>query len=107
TYKRLGFRARVGLPLIEFPSAWAQSADEYIDKGLEVHDAWRGDGLIGCTFAPHAPYTVNDTSFQRLRVLSDQLDLPVHLHLHETSHECDDAKRQTGARPLARIQGLG
>jgi 5-methylthioadenosine/S-adenosylhomocysteine deaminase len=107
TYKRLGFRARVGLPLIEFPSAWAQNADEYIEKGLEVHDAWRGDALIGCTFAPHAPYTVSDASFKRLRVLADQLDLPVHLHLHETSQECEDSRREHGARPLARVQSLG
>jgi cytosine/adenosine deaminase-related metal-dependent hydrolase len=29
TYRRLGFRAMVGLPVIEFPSAWAATRDEY------------------------------------------------------------------------------
>ncbi len=107
TYRRLGFRAMVGLPIIEFPSAWAATRDEYFDRGLAVHDEFRGEPLLGTSFAPHAPYTVSDESFERIRLLSDQLDLPVHLHLHETAHEVEDAKRERGARPFARMQSLG
>jgi len=102
-----GFRARVGLPIVEFPSAWAADIDEYFDRALAVHDELKGDPLLACTFAPHAPYTVSDASFERIRTLSDQLDLPVHLHLHETAQEVEDAKRDNGARPFARMQGLG
>jgi 5-methylthioadenosine/S-adenosylhomocysteine deaminase len=40
-------------------------------------------------------------------MLSDQLDIPVHLHLHETAQEVEDARREHGARPFARIQALG
>ena len=105
--KSFGFRARVGLPIIEYPSAWAADIDEYFDRALAVHDELKGDPLLGCTFAPHAPYTVSDSSFERIRTLSDQLDLPVHLHLHETAQEVEDAKREHGARPFARMQGLG
>jgi 5-methylthioadenosine/S-adenosylhomocysteine deaminase len=107
TYRRLGFRAMVGLPVIEFPSAWAATRDEYFDKGLAVHDEFKDEPLLGTSFAPHAPYTVADESFERIRMLSDQLDLPVHLHLHETAHEVDEAKRERGARPFARMQALG
>jgi len=42
TYLKHGFRAAVGLPFIEFPTAWAQSRDEYFDKNLAVHDEFRG-----------------------------------------------------------------
>jgi 5-methylthioadenosine/S-adenosylhomocysteine deaminase len=107
TYLRLGFRAMVGLPIIEFPSAWAKSRDEYFDKGLAVRDEFRFEALIGTSLAPHAPYTVSDASFERIRVLADQLDIPVHLHLHETAQEVEDAKREIGARPFARMQKLG
>ena len=107
TYRRLGFRAMVGLPVIEFPSAWAASRDEYFDKGLAVHDAYRGEPLLGTSLAPHAPYTVSDESFERIRLLADQLDVPVHLHLHETAHEVEEARREHGARPFARLQALG
>ncbi len=107
TYKRLGFRAMVGLPVIEYPSAWASSRDEYFDKATAVHDDFRRDPLISTCFAPHAPYTVSDASFERIRMLSDQLDVPVHLHLHETAQEVEDSRREHGVRPIQRIQGLG
>jgi len=107
TYRRHGFRAVVGLPLIEFPSAWASHAQQYLDKGLEVRDAYRDDPLLGFTLAPHAPYTVSDESFAKIRVLSDQLELPVHLHLHETAHECEESRRQHGVRPFQRLEALG
>jgi 5-methylthioadenosine/S-adenosylhomocysteine deaminase len=107
TYKRHGFRARVGLPVIDFPTAWAGSDDEYFDKAGEVHDQWRHDPLVATAFAPHAPYTVNDANFERIRMLSDQLDIPVHLHLHETAQEVEQSQQKHGQRPLARIDRLG
>ena len=107
TYQRHGFRAVVGLPFIEFPSAWAKSRDEYFDKNLAVHDEFKGAKLVSTTLAPHAPYTVADDSFARIRLLSDQLDIPVHIHLHETAHEIEDSKKQHGMRPLARLHALG
>jgi 5-methylthioadenosine/S-adenosylhomocysteine deaminase len=94
-YKRHGFRARVGLPVIDFPTAWASSSDEYFDRAIEVHDQWRDDALVATAFVPHAPYTVSDANFARIRMLADQLDLPVHLHAHETAHEVPIAQ----ARP--------
>jgi 5-methylthioadenosine/S-adenosylhomocysteine deaminase len=107
TYKRYGFRARIGLPVIDFPSAWARSDDEYFDRATEVHDQWRQDPLVAMAFAPHAPYTVSDANFERLRMLSDQLDLPVHCHVHETAHEVAESQHKYGQRPLARLDRLG
>ncbi len=107
TYKRHGFRARVGLPVIDFPTAWASSSDEYFDRAGEVHDQWRGDSLIATTFAPHAPYTVSDANFERIRMLADQLDVPVHCHVHETAHGVVESQKQHGQRPLARLDRLG
>ncbi len=107
TYRRLGFRACVGLPVIEFPSPWAKSRDEYFDKALAVHDELQGQPLLTTAFVPHAPYTVSDESFERIRMLSDQLDIPVHLHCHETAQEIVDSKRDHGVRPMQRLQKLG
>lgn len=107
TYKRLGFRAMVGLPVIQFPTAWAQSQDEYFAKGLEVQDNWRGDALVSTCFVPHAPYSVSDESFERIRMYADQLDLAVHCHIHETAQEVEDALKQHGMRQIARLDRLG
>lgn len=107
TYRKLGFRAVVGLPVIEFPTAWAKTQDEYFERAGEVHDSFLGDALVSTAFAPHAPYTVSDASFERIRMLADQLDIPVHLHLHETAHEVEEERRKSGLRPFQRLQKLG
>lgn len=107
TYARMGFRAVVGLPVIQFPTAWARTQDEYFDKALEVHDRFRGEALVTTAFAPHAPYTVSDASFERIRMLADQLDIPVHCHVHETAHEAEEALRQHGMRQIGRLDRLG
>ena len=107
TYKRLGFRAVVGLPVAQFANAWAASEDEYFDKAIQVHDQWRDDDLVSLAFVPHAPYTVSDAAFGRIRTLADQLDVQVHLHTHETAQEVVDSQREHGQRPLARLDRLG
>lgn len=102
-----GMRAVVGLILIDFPSAWAQDADEYLHKGMELHDHVRGDPLISTAFAPHAPYTVSDRPLEKVAMYAEELDIPIHMHVHETAHEVESALGQTGKRPLARLAELG
>ena len=98
TYRKHGFRALVGLPVIDFPSAWAKSHAEYFDKACEVHDNYRRDNLVRTAFAPHAPYTVCNENFEQIRLLSDQLDIPVHCHVHETAHEVEESIKLHGNR---------
>ena len=98
-----GMRAVVGLILIDFPTVYAQDAEEYLHKGLKLHDDLRTSDLIKTAFAPHAPYTVSDGPLQKLSTLNNELNLPVHIHVHETAHEVDEAVKQTGKRPLERL----
>lgn len=102
-----GMRASVGLIVLDFPTVWASDANEYISKGLAVHDHYRGDPLIHTLFAPHAPYTVSDAPLQHIRVLADELDIGIHMHVHETAEETEKAMELTGMRPLARLHELG
>ena len=102
-----GIRATVGLIVIDFPSVWAQNADEYIEKGLALYEQLRLSDLCTTAFAPHAPYTVSDEPLQKIKTLADELELPIHIHLHETVHEVEQAQAQFGQRPLQRLQELG
>jgi len=102
-----GMRAMLGITTLEFPTPYACDADDYIAKGLAVREAWRDHPLIGFCLAPHAPYTVSDDSFNRLLTLSEQLNLPIHCHIHETRQEIDESRQRHGCRPLARLQRLG
>lgn len=104
---KAGMRAVVGLPMISLPTAWAQSEDEYFSRGLDVHQALQSEALVSTAFAPHAPYTVSDSAFERMRELADEMDIPVHLHLLETAGEIDGSMAQHGKHPLDRLDQLG
>jgi 5-methylthioadenosine/S-adenosylhomocysteine deaminase len=50
---------------------------------------------------------VSDKPLQRIRVLADELDIGIHMHIHETAEEIDKAIELTGKRPLQRLHELG
>ncbi len=102
-----GIRAKVGLIVIDFPSAWAQNSEEYIAKGLALHEQLQDASLCSTSFAPHAPYTVSDAPLEKIKALADELNLPIHMHIHETAFEVAQAQTESGQRPLARLAVLG
>ena len=102
-----GMRANLGLVVLEFPTNYASDAEDYIDKGTKVRDQLKHEPLISFSFAPHAPYTVSDTTFMQINTLSEQLNLTVHTHLHETLAEISQSEQAHGMRPLARLTSLG
>ncbi len=102
-----GMRASIGLIIIDFPTVWASNADEYIEKAHAVHDDLRQHPLITTTFAPHAPYTVADESLKKIQIFAEELDIPIHIHVHETAHEIEESIKQYNKRPLARLHDLG
>jgi len=106
-FDRLGLRAVLGITVIEFPSQYAADADDYLSKGLATFDTWRSHPLIRFSLAPHAPYTVSDKTFERIGALAGELELPIHIHLHETAEEVSDSLRSFGQRPITRLETLG
>ena len=102
-----GMRAALGLIVVEFPSAYAADPDQYLAKGLALRDQWRENPLLSFCLAPHAPYTVSDVTFRKVAQLAAELDLPVHVHVHETLEEIERSLAEHGMRPLQRLAGLG
>ena len=102
-----GIRATIGMIVIGFPSAWAGDVDEYFRKGQAIHDQFREHPLVTTAFAPHAPYTVDDAALRRVATLAEELDVPIHMHVHETAFEVETALARDGVRPLRRLQALG
>lgn len=102
-----GLRGMVGASIIEFPTAYASTTDDYFSKGLQARDAFQGENLIGFNLAPHAPYTISDDTFRRVNTLAEQLDMPIHTHIHETASEIEGSLSHYGVRPLARLEALG
>jgi 5-methylthioadenosine/S-adenosylhomocysteine deaminase len=107
TVQRLGMRCQITFPILEFPTAWARDADEYISKGLALRDVVKHSELISVGFGAHAPYTVSESSLAKVATLAAELDAPIQIHLHETAAEVLQAVEQTGERPLDSLQRLG
>lgn len=107
TAAECGMRACVGLIVLDFPTMYARSAEQYLSKGLDVHDQFKNEPLITTALAPHAPYTVSEAPLRRIRLYADELDIPVHMHLHETAQEIKQSVDTFGVRPLARLDELG
>lgn len=105
--REAGFRATVSGIVIEFPTAYAGHAAEYLDKAEALIAAEHDRELIRVSLAPHAPYTVSDDSFGRVLELVRRYGLPLHCHIHETRAEVEESIARSGLRPLARLDRLG
>ena len=102
-----GMRVALGLIVIEFPTAYASDPDDYLRKGLALRDQLRDRPGVSFCLAPHAPYTVSDATFRKIGTLAAELDVPVHVHLHETAEEIARSVAEHGVRPLERLRRLG
>ena len=100
-------RVQLASPVLDFPTIWAQDAEEYIYKATQLHDNYRNSELVHTAFGPHAPYTVSDQPLMKISTLAEELDVPIHMHVHETATEVEEAVQADGRRPLQRLAELG
>jgi 5-methylthioadenosine/S-adenosylhomocysteine deaminase len=106
-YRQSGMRAFLGLPVLDFPTPYAADAHAYLQAGLAARDTWKQEARLSFGFAPHAPYTVGDASWEQIVVYARQLDLPIQTHLQETRAEVEQGLAAHGMTPLARLDRLG
>lgn len=104
---RMGMRTFVGCTILDFPTNFAQNADEYLVHALNTKVAFYGDHLVQFTLAPHAPYTVSDETFKKVVAAAEKNDMLIHCHIHETADEVSGSLKEHGMRPLARLEKLG
>lgn len=103
----MGMRAAIGMVVVDIPTVYASNPAQYLARGLAARDALRHEPRIHFTLAPHAPYSVSDEAFREIATLSAELQLPVHVHLHETAREVAEHEARHGVRPLTRLARLG
>jgi 5-methylthioadenosine/S-adenosylhomocysteine deaminase len=102
-----GMRAALGLVVIDLPTPYASDPADYLRKGLAVRDRHREQPLASFCLAPHAPYTLSDATLRQVATLAAELDLPLHMHVHETADEIERSLAEHGVRPLERLRRLG
>jgi 5-methylthioadenosine/S-adenosylhomocysteine deaminase len=105
--KDAGMRAQICFPLMEMPTPWGSGPAEYLDKGAALLDQWKDDPWVRVAIGPHAPYTVADHTLEQAVALQQRSGAAMQIHLHETAFEVEEALRQDGQRPIARLRALG
>ena len=105
--ERCGMRGQIGLVIIDFPSAWAQSPNEYFAKAEELAERVADLPLVGAAAAPHSVYAVSPENLSRSGELARRHGLKMHIHLQENAAEVEDHVRATGRRPLQTLERLG
>lgn len=102
-----GMRAQLATPIFEFPTAWGEGADDYISKSLALRDECKNMDRMQIAFGPHSPYTVSVPTLEKVALYAAELDMGVHIHLHETAGEVLSAVEATGERPIDSLRRMG
>ncbi|EMD0831214.1 amidohydrolase [Morganella morganii] len=108
TVDKAGLRAVLGETIINFPVADAQTPEEGIAYAVRFINEYKGHPRITPAFAPHAPYTNTTENLQKIAALSEELNVPVMIHLAETDREKEEiAKRTGGKSPVQYMADIG
>ena len=102
-----GIRCQISFPILDFPSNWAESSDEYISKGLAIRDKFKHVNLISTIFGPHSTYSLNENNLSTISTIASELDIGIQIHLHETNQEVLDGLAKRGERPIETLFNLG
>ncbi|WP_137823618.1 TRZ/ATZ family hydrolase [Pseudomonas sp. D(2018)] len=102
-----GIKAQLAIPVLDFPIPGAVDAAEAIRRGVELFSDLKHHPRIKVAFGPHAPYSVSDDKLEDIRVLAEELDAGIHMHVQETAFEVQQSLDLRGERPMARLARLG
>ncbi len=102
-----GIKAQLAIPVLDFPIPGAADSAEAIRRGIELFSDLKHHPRIKVAFGPHAPYSVSDDKLESIRVLAEELDAGIHMHVQETAFEVQQSLEQRGERPMARLSRLG
>ncbi len=104
---KAGVRGVLGQSVIDFPAPDYKTPQEALRYARTFIQKWKGHPLIIPALAPHAPYTLATEHLKYTRALSDELDVPVVIHVSETKEEVSRILEQYGARPVNYLNDLG
>lgn len=105
--KKAGMRGVLGETVIDFPVADNKTWDQAMAYSERYLTKWKNDPLIVAAIAPHAPYTVSTEHLQAVKLLSEEHNAPVLIHVAETKKERDDILAQKGATPMKYLDNIG
>jgi 5-methylthioadenosine/S-adenosylhomocysteine deaminase len=103
-----GIRACLGLQVFNVKTLWSNNEAEAIAKAKDIlHRRFNTHPNITWSIAPQGPYSVDNNALKQIKLISEQYEIPVHIHMHETQAEIHKSLQDYGCRPLERFHNLG
>ncbi len=91
-----GMRAVLGQTVLKFPAPDAKFYEEALTRTRAFVETWKNHPLVVPAIAPHAPYTCTPEILQACASIAREFDVPLVIHLAETTWEVDQLREQTG-----------
>lgn len=107
TAEKIGMRAVLGSGILDFPTKFAATADEYFENAEIFINNWKGNELITPCIAPHATYTCGPETYKRAGNTAEKYDIPLHTHLAETRWEVAEIQNRYGKTPVEYLDSIG
>jgi len=104
--KAAGLRGVLGQTVIEFPVPDAKTPAEALRRAEAFAKEFAHDDLITPSIAPHSVYTLDAATLTAASNLAKQYQLPLQIHLAETSAEIGLSQDRHQQRPVALLDRL-
>lgn len=105
--KKIGMRAVLGSGIVDFPTATAKTADEYLEKAARFINSWNEDELIIPCIAPHSIYACSPETLKKSKAIADKYGSLLHIHLSETEWEVGEVMSLYGKKPVKHLEAIG
>ncbi|MBA4349174.1 MAG: S-adenosylhomocysteine deaminase [Thermodesulfovibrio sp.] len=105
--KKMGMRAVLGSGIVDFPTATAKTADEYLEKAARFINSWNEDELIIPAIAPHSIYACSPETLKKSKAIADKYGNLLHIHLSETEWEVGEVMSLYGKKPVKHLEAIG
>ncbi|HLB42632.1 MAG TPA: TRZ/ATZ family hydrolase [Gammaproteobacteria bacterium] len=103
----VGMRAHIGMTIIDVPTAWAKTTEEYFEKALSFYHDYKNHALIVPTMAPHSTYTVSKENLIKANEIALEYSLKINIHLQEAPSEVQQFLAKHNKRPLQLLNEIG
>ena len=101
-----GLRGVLGQTVIEFPVPDAKTPADALKRTETFAKEFAHDELITPSIAPHAVYTLDAKTLTAASELAKRLNIPIQIHLAETSAETGMSQERHKMRPVAILDSL-
>lgn len=105
--KETGLRGVMTQNIIKYPTADGKTPGETLERAVKFVEKYQNDPLITPGFAPHAPQNVTPEELKKIRDLSQKYNVPVSMHVAETTKEVDVIREKYQMTPVEYLDSLG